>query len=62
MKAMIEKMNLLDTDAIISLVAQTWNKPEGVFIREAAFEIIEIREGEEASDQIYANLWDEFCK
>lgn len=60
MQAMINKMNQLTTDEIISLMVQTWNNPEGTIIRDAAFEVIEIREGEEESDRIYNNLWDEF--
>lgn len=60
MQAMINKMNQLTTDEIVSLMVQTWNKPEGTIIRDAAFEVIEIREGEDESDRIYSNLWNEF--
>lgn len=59
MQAMINKMNKLDTQEIISLMVQTWHQSIGAIIREAAFEIIEDREGEEESDRIYNNLWDE---
>lgn len=60
MQAMIDKMNQLTTKEIVSFMAQTWNMPEGAIIREAAFEVIEIREGEDESDRIYNSLWKEF--
>ena len=56
---LMEKMNGLDTDAIVELLRMTWDVPEGYVIREFAFEVIEERHGEDESDRIYSMLWHE---
>lgn len=62
MEAIINTMSKLDTQAIIDLMAKFWNKPEGGIFREAGFDIIEDRLGEEESDRIYNNLYDELSR
>lgn len=60
MHPMIEAMEKLNTDDIISVIEQTWNMPEGIIVRDVAFYVIENREGEEVSDIIYKNIWNKF--
>ena len=53
------RMNGLDTDAIVEFIKMSWDMPEGVIIREIAFDVIEERHGEDESDRIYDMLWAE---
>lgn len=57
MEAFKAKMNTLSTDGVIAAMRSAWNKPEGIIFREAGFDIIDERLGEDASDKIYDNLW-----
>lgn len=52
-------MSKLDTNGIVELMRSTWNDSTGELFREVGFEVIEEREGEEASDLIYSELWHE---
>lgn len=51
------KMEKLTTDEIKDFIVRTWNESVGGFFREIGLEVIEDREGEDASDKIYAELW-----
>lgn len=53
------KMEQLTTAEIVEAMRKTWNMPEGAIFLDAGFEIIEEREGEEESDRIYSELWNE---
>lgn len=51
------KMAKLSTAEIIDQIGKTWNSEFGGIFREAGFEILEDRLGEEESDRIYAEIW-----
>lgn len=54
-----KKMNELTNDQVIDLIKSTWNEQCGVLFREIGFEILEQRNGEEYSDRVYAELFNE---
>lgn len=59
MKEFKSKMQQLATAEIVEAMRKTWDMPEGGIFREVGFEIIEERDGEEESDRIYSELWNE---
>lgn len=50
-------MECLDIEGIKQAMLKTWNLPEGETFREAGYDILWDRLGEDEADRIYDELW-----
>lgn len=62
MKDFTAKMQKLSNSQIVELIDMTWNDSCGVLFREAGFDILEERLGEDESDRIYSEIWNRHHK